>query len=85
MGEDFGEDCHIGETESRYHRLIDKRKKANGEYVYYIISCCDKDRIITYSVMFDLEDHTDFSSLSIHSHPYDNFFRDFHIECMPSE
>lgn len=84
QGESFGEDFHIGEVESRHHRLIDKKQMSNGDYVYYVITCCDKDKSIMYSVMFDYREHKDMGSLSIHSHPYYNFFREFHTECMPS-
>ena len=84
-GENFGEDMHIGELGSRHHRLMKKFRKLNGEYVYYIVSCCDKDMCITYSVMFDPEEYMDFSSLSIHSHPYYNCFRNIHVKCMNYE
>ena len=84
MGTDFGADYHIGEIESRHHRLIDEGRMFNGDYVYYVITCCDKDRSVTYSVMFDHSAHKDMGKLSTHSHPYHNFFRDFHTECIPS-
>lgn len=84
MGDDFGVDYHIGEVEYRHNRLIDKNRIFGGDYVYYVITCCDKDKSIMYSVMFDDLEHEDMGALSIHSHPYYNFFAEFHTECMPS-
>ncbi len=83
-GVDFGEDGHIGQKEYRHHRLINKERLINGDYVYYVVTCCDKENSIMYAVMFDKKEYTNMESLSIHSHPYYNFFRDFHAECMSS-
>lgn len=85
MGEDFAEDLHIGQKEYRHHRLIKKDRIINGDYVYYVVSCCDKENSVMYAVMFDKKEYTSMGGLSIHSHPYYNFFRDFHTECISAE
>ena len=85
MGVDFAEDGHIGQKEYRHHRLINKDRIINGDYVYYVVTCCDKENSIMYAVMFDKKEYTSMETLSIHSHPYYNFFRDFHTECIPSQ
>jgi len=83
-GSDFGVDGFIGETETRYHRLIEKKQIHNGDYMYYVVSCCDKDNSIMYYVLFDAIERSDMVGLSMYNHTFYNFYREFHVECMPA-
>lgn len=73
------------EVPLRHYRLIDKKHRANGEYVYYVISCCDRDNAIMYLVLFDTHNYDEVLFWDDQTMVFFEFWNDLHIGCKTDE
>lgn len=81
MGTDFGTDHMLINSNLRYYRLIDKKYRMNGEYVYYVISCCDRDNAITYMVLFDIHNYDRILFWDDQTMVFSEFWDELHVTC----
>ena len=80
-GEHFGYDRRAINNEYRNYVLINKERRMNGEYCYYIASCCDRDCSVMYLVLFDSHNHESALFLEDYTNFFDDYWKILHPLC----
>ena len=81
LGTDFMDD---GLVSGISYRLIDKRKQINGEYLYFINSCSDKDNAVMYLVLFSTKNFDRMAECYEYTDVFDSFWHELHPDYQDS-